>query len=715
MLTTVIKRDGTEVPFDASKISVAIHKAFAAINAEDHWSGVIASEVTKWLPERPTVEQIQDIVEEHLMRRHPKAAKAYNAIAEYIHAAKYAKWDEGLQRRETFEETVDRVRRMHCEKFPKLAMDINRAFRSVYEKKVLPSMRSMQFAGQPLLDHNARMYNCSFTLVDRPRVFSEIMYLLLCGCGCGFSVQQHHIDRLPPIAKPSTLDAFFTIPDTIEGWADAVNELIRGAVFGYNVEFNYSQIRPAGSLLKSGGRAPGHRGLKAALENCRRILLEAQGRRLRPIECHDMICYISSAVLSGGIRRSSALSLFSLNDEEMLYAKSSTVFAYGGKNWQRALANNSAALFRGHVTQADWNKLWAARQHGEPGFLFVDNKDQGCNPCGEIILDPTIGDHTGFAFCNLVEVNATACNTKEEFSNACYEASIIATLQATYTDFEYLTKVSRDIAERDRLIGVSVTGILDNIECIKWMEEGRQAVFKANRYWAEKLGIFVATRLTCIKPSGTASLELGNVSSGVHPHHSKRYFRRIIANPNEVYAQRFREVNPDMVETMPDGNWSITFPAETKGVTLDDVTPEQHLDIILDIYWKWCSGCSGHNVSATLIVDEEVWEHIKNRIWNERNYLAGMTFLPRSSDKEIPFCPREAAITGADMAKWIALSRNYKPVGQVEEKTDETTHTFEAACNLDGCDSTIIVQGNGTYYSIKSRKVEQWTSGKHLD
>jgi len=330
--------------------------------------------------------------------------------------------------------------------------------------------------------------------------------------------------------------------------------------------------------------------------------------------------------------------------------------------------------------------------HGEPGFFFCEDEDWGCNPCGEIMLYPRYLDNpndsskesnwrTGFAFCNLTEVNAAKCSTKEDFLKACESAAIIGTLQATYTDFPYLGDTSKRIAERDALIGVSITGIQDNPKCMEWMAEGKQFVIETNALWAEKLGIRIAARTTCIKPSGTASLELGCVGSGIHYHHAERYFRRIIANPNESIAQQFRRINPHMVEEMPNGDWCITFPVEApRGVrTMKDYKPVDFLLTIFDVYDKWIDG---HNISSTVVFKLEEWEEILGYVWRNKDAIAAMTFLPAASDKQIPYMPREAVETEADEVKWKNLVDNYKEVVYTGGKGT----SFDAECASGACE-----------------------------
>lgn len=700
----VTKRDGTQEKYDVEKIRRAVLMAFNAVqpgNVPDVQSivdDVHCLCVHKLDKGTLNIEEIQDAVERMLMVCYKDVAKAYilyrarraelravhpdpSAVADYIHAAKYARGGE------TFEQTVIRVAAMHVAKFPQHVEEITQAFEHVHAKRVLPSMRSMQFAGEPIRRHAARMYNCSFTHVDRPEVFAEIFYLLLCGCGVGYSVQFQHVAKLPEVGRLHGSVLHHHVHDDIEGWAEAIKALcasyFHGA--GFYVEFNYSNIRPEGSPLKtSGGVAPGHRPLKNVIDKLRVMFDRAVGRNLRPIECHDMICTIASAVLAGGIRRSSLISLFSIDDGEMLLCKSPDNFKHGDI---RANANNSVVLHRKDCTQEQFLRAMEhnKRGYGEPGFLFVDDYDHGTNPCGEIGLDPVFEGSTGFAFCNLTEVNGAACHDVGTFYDAVEAATIIGTLQATYTSFHYLGQASQLIAERDALLGVSITGMYDNPGiCFNSanLKAAAEVALRTNKDWSQMLGINPARCVTCIKPSGTASLELGCVASGIHPHHAKRYLRRIIANPLEPVAQEFKRVNPHMVTVMPNGDRSLTFPVEGSGPTVKDVSAEQLLKNVIMVNEAWVRtgqmGPPAHNVSATITFDEGEWNNLLLKVWANREALAALSFLPRSDDN-YPFMPRQEC---TDERLWHSLIDGYRPV-----KYQASNETFDTTCEGDRCDA----------------------------
>jgi ribonucleoside-diphosphate reductase alpha chain len=714
----VIKRDGSKVEFDAEKIFQAVSKAFQAAIGRQPFEPIanIVADVQRFTSEEMTVEAIQDIVERQIMKYNPEVAKAYilyreqrnhlrsvtpdpSAIADYIHASKYARYLPEKQRRETYEETVTRVKLMHKWRYKNLWPEIEQYFEAVYAKAVLPSMRSMQFAGRAIELHNARMYNCCFTPIDRPRAFSELMYLLLCGCGVGISVQTHHVKALPPIAKMGCLFQHHIIGDSIIGWTNAVEALIQGALQGYHVCFAYHHIRPEGAPLKtSGGRAPGHLPLAIALEECREILFNAQGRHLRPIECLDLCCHISTAVLAGGIRRSSMIALFSLHDEEMMYAKDTANFEFDGKNNQRALSNNSVVLHPGTHIEALQKIIELNKSNfGDPGFVRLPHAKLGVNPCGEILINPYWESQAGVGFCNLVEINLAS---DYDFYEQCKAASFIATLQAGYNSFPYLGKVTEAIAKRDAAIGVSLTGYEDCSKVLN-LEEGRNWVRAINEETAELIGINAASRITCVKPSGTASLELGGVASGIHPHHAKRYFRRVTANRNETIAQEFRRLNPHMVEVKPDGDWCITFPMQAKHYT--ERSALEFIDRIKHVYEKWIDG---HNISCTITVQEHEWDKVVEAIWDSK--LISATFIPATSDKDIPYCPREAVMTVKDMEDWILLIKEYKPLDYQDIKEVLDTTVKAAACDGEGCEiADGFVIGTGQYIN-ENGGVETW-------
>ena len=732
------KRDGSIQPFNADKIKRAMLMAFNAVQPQDipDVNGMCAdvcSSLEVFAPSNTvTIEQVQDQIERTLIAFNAASvAKAFilyreeharlravrlqpdpSALQDYIHPAKYGRFLPELCRRETYEESCGRVITMFEKKFPDQKLILNSCLNAMLDKRILPSMRCMQFAGLPVEQHNARMYNCSFTHIDRVSAFSEAFYLLLCGCGVGYSVQYKHVQELPEISKPNErIVHHYRIPDSIEGWADSLYNLLSSYTAGGYVEFDYSDIRPEGAALRSGGRAPGHLPLKRMHERTRLVLDKAIDRQLRPIEAHDILCHVAEAVLSGGIRRSSLIALFSHDDGEMLRSKHPENFEHLGKNSQRAMANNSAAFLRKDTTEYQFRRVMDLNYNnpnGEPGFFFTDNLDYGTNPCGEIGLNPKIlgdGDgngRTGFAFCNLTEVNVAACKNSDEFFCAAELASYLGTFQATYTDFSYLSPASREIAEREALIGVGLTGLADNLAILSdgdVLEKAARIVKEANAFLANEIGINHAARCTTVKPSGTASLELGCVGSGIHRHHARRYFRRITANPNESVAQLLRRTNPHMVVEKPNGDWSITFPVQAPdgAVTVKEESEQDFLDSVFLVYERWIrtgtqdetySPGLTHNVSCTVTFDPDNWPDIVSRVWHNRNRIAAMAFIPKMSDKGIPFMPREEVSTSVDEALWHSLIENYKPVNYKEphESSDGTNREIEPACAAGACE-----------------------------
>jgi len=733
----VRKRDGTIEQWNDRKIIKAMLGAFQEVVPDDIPDvkflsiGIKNYFDNKSVNDIIFIEEIQDQVEKALMDSYPRTAKAYviyrherakiraakrkpdpDAIANYIHPAKYGRHDFRLKRREIYEETVFRVEQMHMEKYPELWEEIRFAFDMVRKKLVLPSMRSMQFAGARVKAHHASMYNCAFTLVDRPEVFGEIFYLLLCGCGVGFSVQWSHVEKIPKLARINKKHVVhYHVADTIIGWANAITMLINSYTITrydqshFYVEFDYSKIRPEGSPLKtSGGLAPGHLPLKKVIQTVRGILDNAQGRQLRPIECHDIICHIAEGVLAGGIRRSSLMSLFSPEDTEMMYCKAAGNFdPMKGVNFQRCLANNAAVLIRKRNDQATFNRVIRISQEnfGDPSFFFTDDEDYGTNPCGEIGLHPVFEGRTGFAFCNLTEVNGALIEGAIGLQQAVKAATIIGTLQSDYISFPYLGEVTESIAKRDRLLGVSITGIMDNPsicldpECLRL---AAKVAVATNRNLAVKMGINPAQRITTVKPSGTASLELGCVGSGIHPHHAKRYFRRITANPNEPVAKFFAKHNPHMVEKKPNGDICLVFPVEApKGATvIKDMTAAEFLDAIFTVYANWVApGTVGklspgltHNVSCTVVVKDDELEKILPAIWENRYRIAAMSFVSHLLDKKYPFAPREEISTKADEDKWNNIIANYVKVDwtKMREDTDTTDLKATQACEGPKCE-----------------------------
>lgn len=723
----VVKRDARIVPWDDGRILRAVAKFEGAKDTTpEEVLSYVKTKLEHQSPNRVGVEAIQDLVEAALMdlgehaharhyisyRRKRQEQRAHRghpdplAISDYTHVSKYGRYQASLGRRELWEETVERLSQMHMDRFPDHADKIAEVFEGwVKPKLVLPSARSLQFGGNALSANHARMYNCAFTFADRPRVFQELFFLLLSGSGCGFSVQRRHVKRMPELQKVNRATVVYhEVGDDIEGWADALGALIDSYVVGNGyVEFDFRKIRPEGVTLQtSGGKAPGHVPLKLMLEKVRIRLDKAAGRRLKPIEVHDIMCEISIAVLAGGIRRSSMISLFDPDDPEMLKAKTGKWYETDS---QRAMANNSAVFSRvdGDIDQFH-NVFEMMQEFGEPGFLFLSG-DYGCNPCGEIGLNPVdpITGKTGWGFCNLTEINGAAMESVAQFLEACRVASLLGTLQASYTTFPYLGQISENIAKREALVGVGITGLLDNRlfantpEGKDTLTRGAEEVKSTNRFWAKLIGIRPAARCTTVKPSGTLSLLLGGVGSGVHPHHARRYFRRVTANRIEVPFLHFRETNPYMCEEKPNGDWVITFPMEapSDAVLRKDLTAVEFMNYVFHIYDSWVLPGTAlpfssigltHNVSCTVNVNGEEWRVVRDHAWANRQRISAMAFLPEVGDKVYAFAPREEVKTEEDLAKWSRLIATYKPVDWSAMVEEDDGTELAPGCESEKCE-----------------------------
>jgi ribonucleoside-triphosphate reductase len=603
---------------------------------------------------------------------------------------KYARYLPKKERRETWKELVTRNKKMHVKRFPTLKEEIEAAYSFVYNKKVLPSMRSMQFGGKPIEVAPNRIFNCAYLPVDDWRAFSETMFLLLGGTGVGFSVQKHHTEKLPEIQKPSEKRTRrFLVNDSIEGWADAVKALMRSYFKGGSkVRFDYSDIRPKGAkLLTSGGTAPGPQPLKECLVKIDGVLREKEsGDKLSTIEVHDVICHIADAVLAGGIRRAALISLFSADDKDMLAAKSGN---WWEKNPQRGRANNSVVLMRHLITKGYFKDLWQRVQAsgcGEPGFYFSNDKDWGTNPCCEIALRP-------YQFCNLVEVNASDVSSQQDYEERVKSATFIATLQASYTDFHYLREVWRRNTEKDALIGVSMTGIASGKVLKLDMKKAVQTVIDENRRVAEIIDINPAARTTCVKPAGTTSLTLGT-SSGIHAWHDKYYIRRIRVGKNEAIYSHLKNRHPELVEDeyfRPHDTAVISVPqGAPRGSILRTESALDMLERVKKVSTEWTKeghmkGQNTHNVSATVSIKDKEWDDVGNWMWDNRNSYNGLSVLPHN-DKEHTYV--QAPFESCTKERYETLLKTLKEVDltKVLEYDDNTNLTGELACAGGQCE-----------------------------
>jgi len=577
---------------------------------------------------------------------------------------------------------------MHIKKFPHLMTEIHEAYDMVYSRKALPSMRSMQFAGKSIEISPNRIYNCAYLPIDDWRAFGETMFLLLGGTGVGYSVQKHHVDKLPEIRKPNPAKhRRFLIGDSIEGWADAVKMLVKSYFEGgSSLNFDFSDIRPKGAMLvTSGGKAPGPQPLKECLVKVQGILDTKQDReKLSPIEVHDIVCHIADAVLAGGIRRAALISLFSADDEEMISAKSGPWWEL---NPQRGRANNSAVLLRNKVTEEYFFDLWKkieASGAGEPGIYLSNDKDWGTNPCCEIALRP-------FQFCNLCEVNVSDVVDQDDLNARVKAAAFIGTLQASYTNFHYLRPVWQRTTEKEALIGVGMTGIGSGKAQTLDLKEAAEVVKKENERVAKLLGINAAARCTTIKPSGTSSLTLGT-SSGIHAWHNDFYVRRVRVGKNEAIYTYLAINHPELIEDdyfRPHDTAIISVPQQApEGAILRTESALDLLERVKHFYQNWIkpghrTGQNTHNISATVSIKPDEWETVGKWMWENRKFYNGLSVLNYDGGTytQAPF----EDITKEDFFKMFMHLHDID-LTKVVEVADNTDLKGEAACAGGACE-----------------------------
>ena len=592
----------------------------------------------------------------------------------------YAKFTPHLSRRESLEETINRNMNMHLEKFPKLSRDIIKAYKQVHDLKVMPSMRSLQFGGEAITKNNARIYNCAFVHIKYPRVFAEALYLLLCGTGVGYSVQSHHISQLPSIKTPKRENVHI-VHDSIEGWADAIDALMNAYFFGaIRPIFDFSQISPKGThLATTGSKAPGPEPLKIALGLVEKKLQSLLDQKLSSLECHDILCILADCVLAGGIRRAALICLFDKTDEKMLTCKHGEWWV---KTPYRARANNSAVLVREETTKEEFQSVFEAcikSNAGEPGFLWVDNREMGANPCVEIGLQSN-------QFCNLTTTNMTGIKNEKDFLNRVYAATLLGTLQASYTTFPYLGDTWKQVTEAEALIGCSFTGIADApIITRELLRKGTDLVKEVNEKYAKLIGINVAARTTAIKPEGTASCVLGS-ASGIHARHALFYLRRIRLNKEESLAKYLKLVIPQLVEDdlFSTRDIVVTIPQESPigSITREMESAEQILNRVLFYNENWVrpghrSGLARHNVSCTINYKVEEVPMLERRLWEERNVYSGISLLPYDggSYQQAPF----EECTEATFQEYNLLVKDID-LTQVLEMDDQTNMAEQLAC-----------------------------------
>lgn len=598
-----------------------------------------------------------------------------NLMAEYTFLSKYSQ-KKPNGRLESWEEVNHRIYQMHRIKLgslnllnPHVEAMLVCAEQMENERKLLSSQRARQFASTDyasgILKHETKMYNCCSTYIDRLDVFGEIMYLLLCGCGVGFSLHKNYIKKLPSVPSEVSLSGrVCQVDDSIEGWATSIKEQLYYYFKGEKILFDYTLVRPKGALIDNKFKAPGPDSLSRAHSNIYKLLDQHKGERLRSIDIHDLVCYIAECVVSGGVRRSALISLFDKDDVLMQSAKTGS---WWEENPQRAMANNS--ILTTHDDMLSYsemkNMMQVVKQFGEPGFVCMPDYSYTTNPCGEIFMRPQINGRSGFAFCNLVEINAEKITSPEDFYTACKVASFVATVQSLYTDFKYLSKNTLRIAERDRNIGVSITAVMGNpiVRDRYVLEKGATIVRNTNQDYADLFDINPSRTCTTIKPSGNASTILGLVCSGIHPAHSPKYLRRIRITENSPEYQALKDTPLVQRHDYPNSDGTtrsefiISFPINCEGnsniLFKDDLTAVEHIEVIRNIkhFWVNKSGKKtpqvdggkrkflSHNVSATVEVMEDEWDEVAAALYTNKYILGGISLLAKAGDEIYPSAP----------------------------------------------------------------------------
>lgn len=659
-------------------------------------------------------------------------------LAEYVFKSKYARYNAEAGRRETWSEAVKRTAQMHRARFPHEAAQIDEVEGALERREILPSMRGLQFAGAGVTRKNMRLYNCTSSYCDRPRFFAEALWLLLAGSGVGFSVQRHHTDKLPPISAPMS-SAPYTVADSIEGWADATHALISAYMSGApRPLFDFSQVRPAGSPLSVGGTAPGPEPLRLALEGIEQVLRGAEGRRLRPIEAFDCAMYLADCTRTAGTRRSATIAIFDADDEEMINAKTAPEWYITHPHRARA---NISAVITPDTPRERYSELFrAARTYGEPGLVYLDSTEWAVNPCVEILMCPTHIKHdgeqverytvellnparraeweaqgyrfeSGWSACNLSTVNVAAARDAAHLAELARLASRLGTYQASYTDTGYLGATSRAIIEREALLGVSLCGMAARPDLTldaETLEKAARAAVQENADTAARIGTRQASRVTCVKPEGTASLVLGT-SSGIHPAHARRYLRRVQASERESVFQAYRATNPLAVEKSAWGSdYAAIFACEGRGTTRDELTALDLLARARVALSAWVKPGTArpqrlvgacHNVSLTVSVQPDEWEAVEADLWEHRASYRGVSLLGASGDYDYPQAPFQAIYTDEEIdamnptperratmiearALWELIKRSAQPVDYEAQLEGEDT---TAPLAVDAC------------------------------
>lgn len=612
-------------------------------------------------------------------------------LSDLTYYMKYSKYMPELKRRETWAETVERNKNMHLTRFPQIRDLIDKTYTFMFDRKILPSGRSMQFGGDGILRNNNRMYNCSAIGISEINDFADLFYLLLCGCGVGFSVRKNFVSKLPKMVARSGKTTKHIADDSIEGWADCLKALINGYfVTGDAVEFDLTPIRPKGALIRSSMcPAPGPEPLRDALDNIKKFLDAkiARGENtFTSVDCFDICCWISDAVLSGGVRRSAMICLFDKDDEEMLTAKQGE---WWKENPQRALANISVQFDRDDTTKEEFDAIYAAckkSECGEPGFIWTNNPEWVINPCAEISMPSR-------SFCNLTSVNVGSVTDQADLEERVYYASVLGTLQASYTDLKYVNPEWKVNAERQALIGVSLTGLASHpdLSALDFKAAAAVAV-RANIETAKLIGINPADRVTTIKPDGTGALVLGT-SSGVHPWHAKHYIRRLRINKMEPIYTYLSENFPDLIEDdymKPEKNGvlSLVMRAPEGAVTRRNETAIEFLDRVKYMFENWIKpghvrGDNYNNVSCTCNVKNHEWDDVREWMWENRDSYTGISLLPYSdaSYQQAPF-----EDTNEETFNEFAAKHREFNLGDIREEQNFVDFGQDAACSAGGCE-----------------------------
>lgn len=614
--------------------------------------------------------------------------EAQKLLSDFKFYSSYSKFKKEDERMETWEEAIDRVMQMHYKKYqnkitPELQEYLDFATKQYKEKRILGSQRALQFGGDSILKHEMKQFNCLVSYCDRIEFFKEAMYLLLCGCGVGFSVQTLHVEKLPMIGKRIEGVKTFLIEDSIEGWADAIGVLLASyslsdikfqEYYGYRIDFDYSNIRPKGSYISGGFKAPGYEGLKNSLTKIQELLdKEINGNVQIPFKsiiAYDVIMHMADAVLSGGVRRSATICLFSATDNDMLNAKTGDWYI---KNPQRGRSNNSVILIRNKTSKELFSKIMeSVKSWGEPGFVWSSNEDIIYNPCVEIGMTPYYIDGnedkiSGWEGCNLTEINGSKCNTEQEFYDACKASAILGTLQAGYTNFKYVTDITKKIFDKEALLGCSITGFMNNPMILfnpEIQKKGAEIIKETNKIIASFIGINQAARTTCVKPSGNASVILGT-ASGIHGEHSKKYFRNVQVNKEEELGKVIKILNPKMVENSlwsnNNSDWVISFPINSKegSIYKKDLYGVKQLEYVKLTQQNWVEFGTNyelcvdkntrHNVSNTIVVDD--WDEVENYIYENKEWFAGISLLGMTGDKDYAQAPFTEVIDTDEIIK----------------------------------------------------------------